>query len=96
MPYHGRLRTNAPPVTARAFDTGRRLHRLRAMAYPDFLLDKRVVHRNIAKGLVDMKTLSAHLKGLPDVESNAEPCTPEPEVVDADAATDSEAETSDT
>ncbi|HJL15093.1 MAG TPA: hypothetical protein RMH99_05525 [Sandaracinaceae bacterium LLY-WYZ-13_1] len=50
------------------------------MSYPDFLLDKRVVERNIAKGLVDRKEYEKHLGALPDVEDNAEACTPdEPE-----------------
>ena len=46
------------------------------MSYSDFLLDKRVVHRNIAKGLVDKKLWDKHLAGLPNVEKNSEPCSP--------------------
>lgn len=50
------------------------------MSYPDFLLDKRVLGRNIAKGLVDKKVYDEHLEALPDVEANSEPCGPyEPE-----------------
>ena len=47
------------------------------MAYPDFLLDKRVLHRNIAKGLVDKGAYEKQVKDLPDVEDNAEACTPD-------------------
>jgi hypothetical protein len=55
------------------------------MSYPDFLLDKRVLNRNIAKGLVDKKAYDKHLKALPDVEDNAEPCVPdEPEEATAE------------
>lgn len=46
------------------------------MSYPDFLLDKRVLDRNIAKGLVDKKSLDKHFKSLPDVADNAEQCEP--------------------
>lgn len=46
------------------------------MSYADFLLDKRVVHRNIAKGLVDKKQWEKHLSGLPNMEKNSEPCAP--------------------
>jgi len=47
------------------------------MSYPDFLLDKRVLSRNIAKGLVEKKAYDAHIEALPDVEDNSEPCVPE-------------------
>jgi hypothetical protein len=40
------------------------------MAYDNFLIDKRVVERNIAKGLVDADELKRHIEGLPDRESN--------------------------
>ncbi|MCA9530547.1 MAG: hypothetical protein KC543_10460 [Myxococcales bacterium] len=36
------------------------------------LFDKRVVERNIAKGLVTPEAVSAHLGALPDVEDNTE------------------------
>lgn len=44
--------------------------KLCAMAYENFLIDKRVVERNIAKGLVDANELKRHIDGLPDRESN--------------------------
>lgn len=44
------------------------------MAVPDFLLDKRIVERNIAKGLVKRQDLTKAISKLPDVESNSEPC----------------------
>ena len=40
------------------------------MAYDNFLIDKRVVERNIAKGLVDPAELKKHIEALPDRESN--------------------------
>ena len=42
------------------------------MAINDTLTDKRVVARNILKGLVDQKELDKHVKGLPDVGDNVE------------------------
>ena len=60
------------------------------MAYPDFLFDRRVVQRNIEKGLVDRKAYAKYLAGLTDVEGNAEICLPEPppgaEVEEAEGA----------
>lgn len=46
------------------------------MSYPDFLLDKRVIIRNIGKGIVDKKELDKVLKALPDREANSERCSP--------------------
>lgn len=57
------------------------------MSYPDFLLDKRVVIRNIGKGLVDKKELQKVLKALPDREANSEYCQP-PEPRDAEDSED--------
>jgi len=48
------------------------------MPLPDFILDKRVVHRNIAKGLLTREELEKRLSKLPDVEDNAEVCVLEP------------------
>lgn len=47
------------------------------MSNRDFLLDKRVVDRNVAKGLVTYEDLNKHVAALQDVEDNAEPCVPE-------------------
>ena len=60
-------------------DTSGRGHRLRPMSYPDFLIDKRVLQRNIQKGIVDPKEHQKNLQALPDVASNAQVCTPDPE-----------------
>lgn len=49
------------------------------MSYPDFLIDKRVLRRNIDKGIVDPKEYEKGLQALPDVADNAEVCTPDPE-----------------
>lgn len=49
------------------------------MAIPDFLLDKRVVRRNVAKGLVTKDQVESYIASLPDVEDQSEPCTPDPE-----------------
>jgi hypothetical protein len=40
------------------------------MAYDNSLIDKRVVERNIAKGLVDSETLKKQIEALPDREQN--------------------------
>lgn len=40
------------------------------MAYEDFLIDKRVVERNIKKGLVEEEALKRQIEALPDRESN--------------------------
>jgi len=47
------------------------------MSNRDFLLDKRVVDRNVAKGLVTYADLDKHVDALADVEDNAEPCIPD-------------------
>lgn len=40
------------------------------MAYDNSLVDKRVVERNIAKGLVDTEALKKQIEALPDREQN--------------------------
>jgi hypothetical protein len=40
------------------------------MAYDNFLVDKRIVERNIAKGLVDSEALKKQIEALPDREQN--------------------------
>ena len=40
------------------------------MAYEDFLIDKRVVERNIKKGLVEESELKKQIEALPDREQN--------------------------
>jgi hypothetical protein len=62
------------------------------MSYPDFLLDKRVLQRNIAKGLVEKKAFDEHLAALPDVEDNAEACAPEEPEEKAEGADEGAAE----
>ncbi len=47
------------------------------MSYPEFLIDKRVIQRNVAKGLVDAKEYEKLLTRLPDVQHNADACAPE-------------------
>jgi hypothetical protein len=47
------------------------------MAYEDSQIDKRVVKRNIHKGIVEAKELQKQLQHLPDVADNAE-TTPAP------------------
>jgi hypothetical protein len=44
--------------------------KLCAMAYDRFLIDKRVVERNIAKGLVDPNEYKRAVESLPDTEQN--------------------------
>jgi len=78
-----------PRLLKRRVDSGNGRHRLRRMSYPDFLLDKRVVGRNIEKGLVDKKEYQKALKSLADAEGNAEP------IVTEEPAAEGEAESSD-
>jgi hypothetical protein len=40
------------------------------MAYDNFLVDKRVVERNVAKGLVEPEALKKQIEALPDREQN--------------------------
>lgn len=42
------------------------------MAYEEFMIDKRVVKRNIAAGIVDAKELAKLTAQLPDRAANAE------------------------
>ncbi len=42
------------------------------MAYEEFMIDKRVVKRNIASGVVDAKELAKLTAALPDRAANAE------------------------
>jgi hypothetical protein len=51
-------------------DDARGASQTRAMAYDNFLSDKRVVERNIKKGLVDPDELKKQIEALPDRESN--------------------------
>lgn len=45
------------------------------MTYQDFLLDKRIVQRNIARGVVDAKTYEKLITALPDRADNAQATT---------------------
>ena len=54
------------------------------MSYPDFLLDKRVVQRNIAKGIVKKKEYEKLLGKLPDVAANAEAAVSDAQFDDED------------
>jgi len=59
------------------------------MAYSDWLIDKRVVQRNLHKGLVDPKELDKLTKALPDRTDNiAAPEADEPETDGGDAGDD--------
>jgi hypothetical protein len=58
------------------------------MAYQDFLIDKRIVQRNIDKGLVDPKQLEKQIAALPDRAENATWYTLEPETAAAEATGD--------
>ena len=55
------------------------------MANQDFLFDKRIVQRNVDKGLIEQKELEKRLKGLPDLTEAAT-------VTSFDAVTASDAE----
>ena len=56
-------------LQARAFDTCNGEFTLRPMAaLGDKILDKRIVERNMAKGLVSKEDYNQHLAALPDKE----------------------------
>lgn len=59
------------------------------MSYPEFLIDKRVIERNLKKGIVEQKELEKLLSRLPDVQDNAEACQTD---VDDDEGDDEEEE----
>lgn len=44
-----------------------------AETFENKVIDKRVVHRYVRKGLVDEKELAAHQKALPDLAEQAVP-----------------------
>ncbi|AKF08944.1 hypothetical protein [Sandaracinus amylolyticus] len=54
------------------------------MAYKDFLIDKRILQRNIDKGLVDAKQYDKLLTSLPDRADNAATAAVEDELTDVD------------
>ncbi len=54
------------------------------MAYDNFLIDKRIVERNIAKGLVDSDALKKQIDALPDREQNCVHVSLDGEAVDDD------------
>lgn len=52
------------------------------MSYKDFLIDKRILQRNIDKGIVDSKQFEKLLSSLPDRADNAATASVEPDDVD--------------
>jgi hypothetical protein len=54
------------------------------MAYDNSLIDKRVVERNIAKGLVDPQAFKQAVEALPDRESNCVHVSVEGDLTDDD------------
>ncbi len=63
------------------------------MSHPNFILDKRVVHRNISKGILTQKDLDDSIAKLVDVADNAEVSRPEgPEETEATEGETTEAE----
>jgi len=61
------------------------------MPHPDFILDKRVVARNISKGIVSQEDLDESIANLVDVEDNAMPSRAEPEPTEAEEGAEGEA-----
>ena len=61
------------------------------MSIPNFVLDKRVVDRNVAKGIISRDDVAESLAKLPDVEANAEICDPEGLRAEAEAEVEGEA-----
>ncbi|UJR78556.1 hypothetical protein [Sandaracinus amylolyticus] len=58
------------------------------MAYKDFLIDKRILQRNIDKGLVDAKQYDKLLTSLPDRAENAATAALEDDLTDIDEGED--------
>ena len=58
------------------------------MAYDNFLIDKRIVERNIAKGLVEAETYKKQVEALPDRESNCVHVSVDGETSDDDLGDD--------
>lgn len=54
------------------------------MAYDNFLVDKRIVERNIAKGLVDREAYKNQIESLPDREASCVHVSVDGEVDDDD------------
>jgi hypothetical protein len=54
------------------------------MAYDNFLIDKRIVERNIAKGLVEAEAYKKQVEALPDRESNCVHVSVDGETADDD------------
>jgi len=64
------------------------------MANQDFLFDKRIVQRNVDKGLIEQKDLEKRLKGLTDLTDSAT-VTAFDAVIASDAEEDGAEETDD-
>jgi hypothetical protein len=60
------------------------------MAYDNSLIDKRVVERNITKGLVDPQAHKAQIEALPDREANCVRVSVEGDLEDDDDIIDDE------
>lgn len=58
------------------------------MTFPDFLVDKRLLDRNLKKGLVSRKDLEKHISDLPDRTDNAGSMAMD--ALEADTDTDAE------
>lgn len=56
------------------------------MANSDHLVDKRIVDRNIAKGLLTKKDFAKHIADLSDVAGNADYIDPEATPAEEEAA----------
>jgi hypothetical protein len=65
------------------------------MAYDNFLIDKRIVERNIAKGLVDSDALKKQIDALPDREQNCVHVSLDGEAVSDDDVSDDEVDDED-
>jgi hypothetical protein len=55
------------------------------MQFQDWMFDKRVLDRNIRKGVIDRGDYAEYLKSLPDVSDNVAPLEEPEDEADADA-----------
>lgn len=56
------------------------------MQFQDWMFDKRVIDRNIRKGLIKRADVAKYLKSLPDASDNAAPLYEEPEASEEEAS----------
>ena len=62
------------------------------MQFQDWMFDRRVIDRNIRKGLIKRADVAKYLKSLPDMSDKAAPLYEETEETPADESSESKEE----